>query len=278
MEKIRGGGVNKTRFLLDATLYKLGWLEPLVMTGIKRQWFNEFNRFWKEVLNGRPISIMDFHMLKYTYRVRGQNLGKLEWNTPKEHMDNWKKDETFYSLFNLLYSNALYPFRNLSMLRPKFRVLEYGCSHAPYYRSWRKYYNHIETSWVLADLKNITFLFSNYMYSSDYAIEKMILINEFNMANPLCNLEGEFDVIILTTVLEHVDSPVNVCKMLLGRLKKGGYFVFDYIKSDGLGLDSKQGLDERIEALQYILNTVKIVKGQIPDIDKSVGLCIGIKS
>lgn len=268
---------NMMKIMIDAMLIKCNRMEAMVITGQRRDWFIEFKLFWTNMLGGRPLNIMDFHMLRMWYRVKNQATEQLSWDTIEEHMDNWKKDENMSMIFQQLYGNALSPHRPLPYVHRNSRVLEYGCSHAPYYRSYRKYYNHKRARWVLADVKNISFLFSKYTYRNDCDIEEMIVIDEKNADNPLMGIEGKFDVIILTTVLEHLHKPKMIVELLWNYLNGGGYFVFDYVKSEAMGLDSKQGLEQRIETLKYIKENLILVRGNLDNIEESVSLCIARK-
>lgn len=107
---------------------------------------------------------------------------------------------------------------------------------SPYYRAWKAYFNHYDVQWTLADVKNISFLFSRYSYRDDAAVEKFVIIDAKNADNPFKHGDEHFDAIILTTVLEHVHNPVTVIRSLTQHLRPGGVLVFDYIKSDGHGL------------------------------------------
>lgn len=268
---------NKIKIWTDALLIKFNRMEAMVITGRRRDWFNEFKSFWSEALGGRPLNIMDFHMLRMWYRMKNQAVEQLSWNTIEEHLDNWKKDENMSMIFQQLYGNAISQHRPLPYVHKNSRVLEYGCSHAPYYRSYRKYYNHKKAKWVLADIKNISYLFSMYTYRNDCDIERMIVIDEKNADNPLADIEGKFDVIILTTVLEHLHKPKEIVEVLLSHLSRGGVFVFDYVKSEAIGLDSRQGLEQRLETLKWIKENTILVKGNLDNIDESVSLCISRK-
>lgn len=216
---------NMMKIMIDAMLIKCNRMEAMVIIGQRRDWFTEFKLFWTNMLGGRPLNIMDFHMLRMWYRVKNQATEQLSWDTIEEHMDNWKKDENMSMIFQQLYGNALSPHRPLPYVHRNSRVLEYGCSHAPYYRSYRKYYNHKRAKWVLADVKNISYLFSQYTYRNDCDIEKMIVIDEKNADNPLVGIEGKFDVIILTTVLEHLHKPKTIVELLWNYLNGGVFCV-----------------------------------------------------
>ena len=62
--------INLTRFYIAKTLEKLNLIEPLIMTGILKNWFLEFKSYWNGVLQGRPLTIMDFPLLKFVTRAR----------------------------------------------------------------------------------------------------------------------------------------------------------------------------------------------------------------
>ena len=63
---------NKIKIWTDALLIKFNRMEAMVITGRRRDWFNEFKSFWSEALGGRPLNIMDFHMLRMWYRMKNQ--------------------------------------------------------------------------------------------------------------------------------------------------------------------------------------------------------------
>lgn len=268
---------NFAKGIKDGFLVKTNLLEAMVITGLRRKWFKEFSLFWKNVLDGRPLNVMDFHMLRMWYRVESQKTESLSWNNIEEHMNNWKKYENISILFQQIYNNAISPYKALSFVHKGDRVLEYGCSHAPYYRAYREYHSHKKVKWVLADIKNISFLFSRYIYSNDFDIEDFIIIDERNADNPLENTEGGFDVIILTKVLEHLHNPKMIVGMLFSRLNRGGVFAFDYVKSEAIGLDSRQGLEQRIDTLNYIKKNTVLIKGNLDNINESVSFCIARK-
>lgn len=275
----RAAWKNKLLLRAHAFLQEKKLFEPLTQLGIRRFWFEEFLAFWRDFLGGRPLTVMDFHQLRFHYRLLFQEIDSLDWNTTEQHMENWKRHKNFYLLFGVLYAHSLSPQRDLSFLNPSGpnRVLEYGCSHAPYYRAWRAYHNHIPAFWTLADIKNISFMFSRYSYRNDAPIERFVTIDENNLENPLESVNGAYDTIILTTVLEHVHSPLAIAQMLTDKLKTGGKLLFDYIKSDATGLDSTQGKVQRRETLEYLDRMYTVVSGDFQDFDRDIGLCLGIK-
>ncbi len=226
---------NKMLFRRDSWLKKHKLLETLIMNGLG-DWFEEFELFWRLALSGRPLSVMDFHNLRFHYRKNFQSTTQQEWGSKDQHMSNWQEYKNIHILFQQVYSNALNPFRPMSFLGKGGRnILEYGCSIAPYYRCWRKYFNHIPAEWTFADIKQISYLFSKFSYAGAPGVKKFIDIDQHNMHAPLAPEDEKYDVVILTTVLEHLHNPYEISEHLLEHLKPGGLLVFDYIKSEAIG-------------------------------------------
>lgn len=270
---------NTLRLLRDGALVKGNLQEAVVTTGVSRQWFKEFQKFWTDFLDGRPLTVSDFLMLRFHYRIKFQKMEAMDWSSIDTHLQNWKQSENFYLLFNGVFSSALRPYRNLNFLKSgkTYRILEYGCSHAPYFRSWRNYFSHINAQWTLADIKNAASLFSLYSYKDIQEIEEFIILDSENVHNPFTHVNDPFDVVILTTVLEHVHNPQEVVSFLTENLRPGGFFVFDYIKSTASGLDTIQGLEGREETLRYIADNYTIISGSFKDFDQSIDLCVGVR-
>ncbi len=263
-----------TRIALRLNIY-----EFFVMNGISRRWLSDFKKYWAEILNGRPFwNTLDFFMLLYDYRKRQQESSQLEWTTPSQHLSNWQQPKQIYSTLHSVRVCAENPIRCLELWKKVSKgmyILEYGCSLAPYYYCYHEFFSHLKCKWVLADIPNFPFHYAKYLYRNDPDLE-FITINENDFLNPLKEVTA-FDVIILTTVFEHLDNPLFVAEYLLKRLKKGGLFVFDYIKSEGKGLDHPKSLEMRTDCLKYILDKTNIIYGKIKNINESIGLCIGQK-
>jgi len=259
--------------------------EPLVMNGITRKWFNDFVGYWRDVLGGRPLhTIADFNALLHDYRKGQQHVAELDWSDPSRHIAVWQESEHIYQIFHSARKLALHPtvgHRLWAKVPRGSRVLEYGCSLAPYYYCYRSYFSHLGCTFVLADLANYPFHYAKYLYRHDAEVE-FATINAEDFADPLGSVSsgsGEvFDVIVVTTVFEHVDDPMFVASYLLDRLKPGGLFVFDYIKSDGHGLDHPNALRMRGPTLTAILDRTDVIHGEVDDLTASIDLCIARKS
>lgn len=215
-------------------------------------------------------------MLLHDYRKKQQNMSDLNWDTSEAHVNNWQTPAQLYSTLSNVRKLALYPLvgRGLWQRIPKKSlILEYGCSLAPYYNCYQKFFSHLKCQWTLADIPNFPFHYAKYLYQ-DEAV-KFITISSIDFKNPL-QKASNFDVIILTTVLEHLDDPLYISNYLLDRLKLDGLFIFDYILSEGKGLDTPKALEAREACLKRILERVEIIQGKV-DLSQSVGLCISKK-
>jgi 2-polyprenyl-3-methyl-5-hydroxy-6-metoxy-1,4-benzoquinol methylase len=270
---------NILKLYLTGLGLRFGIHEFLIVNGIRRRWLDDFRNYWSGILNGRPFwNTLEFFLLLHDYRKRQQHTSQLEWDDPARHLTNWQHPNQIYSTLHSVRKVATRPIVGLNLWRkiPKdARILEYGCSLAPFYYCYREFFAHLDCQWVLADIPNFPFHYAKYLYRNDAEVE-FITINAEDFQNPLAKA-GQFDVIILTTVLEHLDNPLFISEYLLNRLKPGGLFVFDYIKSEGIGLDHPNALEMRVECLNTILEKTQLIYGKIEDINKSIGFCISRK-
>jgi SAM-dependent methyltransferase len=282
----KANSIKRPRYLNIIKLYitqvaiRLGIYELIIVNGVNRGWLNDFSSYWAKILNGRPFYItLDFFMLLFDYRKRQQYTSQLEWGDSAQHLANWQNPNQIYSTMHYtskLASNPLVCMKLWKKIVHNAHILEYGCSMAPYYYCYRGFFSHLDCRWTLADIPNFPFHYAKYLYRNDANVE-FVTINENDFSNPLGEVDN-FDVIILTTVFEHLDNPMFVSDYLMKRLKPGGLFVFDYIKSEGVGLDHPKALEMRRDCLESILKHTSIIYGKINDINESIGLCIGQKT
>lgn len=259
---------------LNALLQKLNLQEFLAISGLRRDWFDDFHGYWAEVLGGRPLTVLDYFMLLHDYRKRQQHTKELSWDSPNRHIANWQDPSELYSTFAFTRNTVLRPIVGRSLWRQIKKgssILEYGCSLAPYYNCYRNYFTHLDCTWKLVDIANFPFHYAKYRYRSDECVS-FHTINAGSFRDPLPNSDM-YDVIILTTVLEHLDDPVYISDYLLARLKKNGLLVFDYVISEGKGLDTPTALQLRGACLDLILSKVRVVHGTI-DPKNNIGLVI----
>jgi SAM-dependent methyltransferase len=272
--------INYLKLFAMAVFKKLGLHDAMIVTGIQSKWHAEFLDYWSNVLEGRPLTVFDFHQLHFQYRLKNQEGEELSWNSPAEHLANWQTPENIGLLFHYVRKYAFSPFtsRNLfKYLKKNMRVLEYGCSLAPMYRIYRDYLSHRRSSWVLADIPNFPFHYSRYTYAKDRDVQ-LAVIEEDRFDDPLKDAPGDFDIIIIQEVFEHLDKPLWIAKYLLERLKPGGLFFFDYAVSDAKGLDTHAGLSERKETLEYLRGNLEFIGGNFQISEQTLGVCVGRKT
>lgn len=268
------GALNKLRYFANGALQKYHLQEVLVTCGLRRAWFDEFHDYWQNVLTGRPLRVLDFFMLAHDYRKRQQHMRELSWATAEQHVQNWQAPSELYSTFAFVRNDAMRPViapRFWSHLKAGDSILEYGCSLAPFYSCYRKFYAHLGCRWTLADIANFPFHYAKYRYRGDSQVD-FRTIEPGGFRDPMAS-ERKYNVIVLTTVLEHLDDPLYVINYLTARLQQGGHLVFDYLISEGKGLDTPQALSMRKECLKWILERFDIVEGSV-DIERDVPISV----
>lgn len=271
---------SKVAFLKDAFMQKFKLGDLFSLANINRRWFSEFSDFWIEFLGGRPITLMDYHLLRFDYRKRCQTMSELDWTTADSHLKNWQTPEYLSLVFNYTYKFSTRPIQEFSTwkhLKPNTRVLEYGCALAPMYRCYREYFSYKNIEWHLADIPSHAFLFTKYTYSKDPGKIVFHDILPENMNAPLNTDDSYYDAIYCNMVYEHLNAPLEVSKFLLSKLKPGGIFIFDYIKSEGTELDTTQGVTDRIKTLEYLKKNLKIIEGNLDSLEDDVPLTVGVK-
>jgi SAM-dependent methyltransferase len=262
-------------YALNALTQRLRLNEFFMISGIRRKWFDEFMSYWTLVLSGRPLTFCDFFMLLHDYRKRQQHMEELIWSSPEKHVSNWQDFGAIYSIFALTRSAGIRPIVGRALWRhitPGARVLEYGCSLAPFYHTYRNFYAYRKCKWMLADLANFPFHYAKYLYRNDPRLKfHTIEPSSFDAPIPADNI---FDVVIVVNVFEHLDSPSNAAKYILSKMSPGALLVFDFLESDGKGFDTPTGLEQREACLTYLADKLDVIHGSI-DPTRDVGFTIG---
>lgn len=255
-----------TRLYALGALVKLGWHRRLVYANLRLDWFHEFQRYWVEELGNRPIHPHDFYFLSGVYRQRLQTihfeqLEKPELASDDRHLEAWRDHRAIYYLFAHTYRQALSPLRVHPFVRyiPRGgRVAEHGCGAAPIVTALARRYRHLDLQLVGADIPHLLFHYARWRFRNDRFVT-MVSIDPNNDAP----LPGLYDTVFCLEVLEHVPRPIAAIEHFLRVLKPGGHLVFDYIRSEGTGLDTATSLRDRIPALRLILDHFDIVEGRV---------------
>jgi len=137
----------------------------LVINGIKKEWFNDFNSYWINVINSRPLQVLDFFLLLHDYRKRQQYTESLSWTDSNQHVINWQNPNQIYAIFHNIRKLAISPivgYKLWSLVGKNSNILEYGCSCAPYYNCYNKFFSYLNCNWILADIPNFPFHYSKF--------------------------------------------------------------------------------------------------------------------
>ncbi len=242
-------------------LCRSGLYRRLLYANIILSWFDEFRCYWVRELKNRPIEIHDFYYLLGTYRSRFQEVAVPDLANDQQHLAAWQDPRNIYLLFSNQYKVALDPLgpqRFVKYIPRGSSVCEYGSGFAPVTTFLCKFYARLDLRITCVDIQNVLLHFIRWKFKEKRFIH--ILESKPGHGSPL---EEEYDVLFCTTVFEHLPRPLHVVKDLHAHIKKGGYFIFDYIKSEGKGLDTRGGLDERLEVLRFIKDGFDLIEGEL---------------
>jgi SAM-dependent methyltransferase len=247
-------------------LVKMGWHRRLVYANLRLDWFVEFQRYWVEELGNRPIHPHDFYFLSGVYRQRLQTIyfeqiEKPELATDERHLEAWRDHRAIYYLFAYTFRQALSPLRVhpfIGYVPRGGRVAEYGCGAAPILTALARRYRHLDVQLVGADIPHLLFHYARWKFRGDRFVSMVAV--EPNDDTPL---SGRYDTIFCLEVLEHLPRPLAALEHFHRALKPGGHLVFDYVRSEGTGLDTATSLRDRLPALRFVLDRFDIVEGRV---------------
>lgn len=264
--------VNFFRLFIVVLLRRLGIQKRLVWSGFILGWFLPFENFWRNILQGRPIDVTDFHYLRACYRSKFQSVSVEDEYTEEGFLRGWQSRGTAYLLFGAVWTHAkadnLMFLRSLSHIPKKGRILEYGCGIAPITNGLRSFLGHRKYDYTLLDIDQINFYYAIYRHKKHASYRVLPPMN-----NLLTSEDGNFDVIYCLTVLEHVPNPDEVVQSFERSLNPNGLLIFDFIMGEGHGLDSVESSKKRVDTLDYIRANFTLVSGEI-DHTNHVGFTI----
>ena len=255
------------RLYWTGALIKTGLHRRLVYANLKLDWFYEFQDYWMKELGNRPIQPHDFYFLHGVYRQRIQDYPVEDADTPpvladEAHVKVWQDPRITYYLFAYQHKLALQPlraYRFVKYIPRRGSVCEYGCGAAPIATSLVKYYPHLNLRITCADIPHMIFHYTRWKFRSCPFV-RAVMIHPGNDAP----LDEEYDTIFCLEVFEHLPRPLPVLQHLEACLKPGGHLVFDYVRSEGKGLDTAAGLRDRLKVLRYVSDRFTVIEGAIP--------------
>jgi 2-polyprenyl-3-methyl-5-hydroxy-6-metoxy-1,4-benzoquinol methylase len=274
----RAAGI--ARLYALGVMVKLGLHRRLVYANLRLDWFREFNEYWSGELGNRPIQPHDFYYLFGVYRQRLQTIHFPEIEdaalaSNASHLAAWRDPRLVYHLFAHTYREALSPLRAYRFARyvgHGHRIVEYGCGTAPILTAFARHYRHRNLKLVGADIPHLLFHYARWKMRAMPYVTMVPIAPEDDAP-----LSGRFDTVFCLEVLEHLPRPLPVLRHLHEVLTPGGYLVFDYIRSDGKGLDTAAALRDRIPALEFILEHFSVVEGHVTMDGEHVGPTVARK-
>lgn len=247
---------------LTAGLYKSNILRRLIYSHLKLDWFYEFRQYWIKELGLRRLEPHDFYYLSGVYRQKFQKMHVDDTAPMSDFLKAWQHPANLYLLFHYQYKLALHPLSAYTLdkyIPIGAKVCEYGCGLAPITQCLAKYYQDKNVSITAIDIPSYMLHFVHWKFRQTPFVRVLSL-------NPADDtpLADSYDVIACMTVLEHVPGPLALIKHLYERLNPDGIFMFDYIKSEGSGLDTKSSLQQRDQVLTFIRHNFTVIHGSIP--------------
>ena len=109
-----------------------------------------------------------------------------------------------------------------------------------------------------ADIPHLLFHFARWKFRRDRFVT-MVAVEP----NDDAPLPGLYDTIFCLEVLEHLPRPLAALEHFHRALKPGGHLIFDYVRSEGTGLDTATSLRDRLPALRFVLDRFDIVAGRV---------------
>lgn len=263
----------KIKFYGQAVLYRLGIWQRLVSSNLAIGWFDDFRHYWMHELDMRRIDLPDFFYLRGVYRSRFQAVAVSQ--TQEEDaafLTPWQRAATLYLLFSYVYKLALHPiyiWQIKNFIKRGNAVCEYGCGVAPVLGNLAHFYPDRRLTLTGADIPTIMLHYARWRLQNF----KNVTIQQID-PNDDAPLTDQYNLITCLTVFEHLPRPLAIVKHLHDHLKPRGYFVFDYIKAAGTGLDTAGAVRERQQVLDFVRSNFAVVKGKIPDKNVNIKMVI----
>lgn len=270
-------GIYRSRFI-PLKLKRAIWV-LLRRVHLDQSWFERFQPYWSNVLGARPLwSPEDVYFLRNWYRIKFQNIGFDGEVDSSGHLSAWQKSEVIYQLLHLVFRESIGSeyqvckyFQQLNRTK-NFKILEFGAGTAPVLTSFFEFFGFKpKCEYHFADIQTLAFHYATYKFRN-YSNVKPILLkpeNEFQL-----NVEeNSYNAITCLAAFEHLNKPLDTIQRFHKGLKKGGLLFMDYIKGDGGGLDTIQGVNERNSVMDFAEKNFECLHGKLNK-EASMGLVI----
>jgi SAM-dependent methyltransferase len=150
----------------------------------------------------------------------------------------------------------------LRKLQPNCRsLLEYGAGAAPITHAILEHNScKSDCEFVIADLPTLVFHYAKHKFRQCSNVEAVVLDAEHSFR---FETDRKFDAVFCCQVFEHLTEPLETAKRFAEMLTDDGVLYFDFAMSDARGLDSRQGMEERNQVLDFIASEFSIEHGCI---------------
>ena len=128
---------------MDGFLQKSTISSILFNTGIRSGWFLTFLDYWINILGGRPLEYSDFHPLLTIIENDNKKLNMI--GRTQILISKIGKKSNLYITLSLSRSLEIRRINSpkiFKYLKPDSISLEYGCSLAPFYSTYKRYFSH----------------------------------------------------------------------------------------------------------------------------------------
>jgi hypothetical protein len=227
-------------------------------SNLRLGWFEEFQRYWVDELGNRPIHPHDFYHLYGVYRQRLQSI-ETDLTSDVRQLATWRNHRIVYYLFSHTYRQALFPLRvqrYARFLRRRGRVVEYGAGLAPISTALARHYRHLDLELVAADIPHLLFHFVRWRFRDVPYVSTVPIGPDDDTPLPGQSTRSSAET-------RDLPRPIAAAEHFHAALRPGGVLVFDYIRSEAVGLDTPAGLKDRERVLKLILERFDVLEGDI---------------
>lgn len=241
-------------------------------------WFEDLSEYWTHVLKGRPLwGPYDAYFLKNMYRIKFQKNMVPDTEDASVHLVAWQRPEVLYSLLHLACKPSVPADVRIVQRAMRYigrsgglNVLEFGCSTAPFVYGATRFLATGGNTYHLADIAMLPFHYGVWRLRSRGDIVPHLLQPEKEF---MPDFFDPMDLVFCSQVFEHLNKPLEIARYFHQVLRPGGVLVFDFLLTEGTGLDSKQAVEQHSQVLDFIWTHFDILEGSQLRPGESADLC-----